>query len=90
MNMDLNINGIHYLIKNDSNKEIDKLKKWIYINLQINNYKTNMERIELILNEIIYDIKVINDEVLKKRILKYVPDVFLKYKKYNKLYPDIV
>lgn len=89
MEMDYNINGFHYLVKKENN-ELDSIVKWIYINLLINNYKTDMKTIKLILNELIYDIKIIENENLKKRIIKYLPSMFFKYKKYNKLCPNIV
>lgn len=89
MDIDYNIKGIHYLVKKENN-ELDSIVKWIYINLLINNYKTDMKTIKLILNELIYDIKIIENENLKKRIIKYLPSMFFKYKKYNKLCPNIV
>lgn len=87
--MDYNINGFHYLVKKENN-ELDSIVKWIYINLLINNCKTDMKTIKLILHELIYDIKIIENENLKKRIMKYLPSMFFKYKKYNKLCPNIV
>lgn len=90
MNIDYNINGNHYLIKKDKSDELDCLTNWIYINLLINDYKMDINIIKLILKEIIYDIKVIENETLKKRIIRYVPSFFFKYKKYNKLYPNIL
>ena len=95
MDIDYNINGVHYLFKkkeenNYLNSELDVLSKWIYINLLINNNKKELKIIKLILEDIIYDIKVIENEPLKKLIIKYLPSNFLKYKKYNKLYPNIL
>jgi hypothetical protein len=89
MDIDYNINGFHYLVKKE-NDEYDYIVKWIYINLLINNCKTDIKTIKLILNELIYDIKIIENENLKKRIIKYLPSMFFKYKKYNKLCPNIV
>ena len=89
MDIDYNINGFHYLVKKE-NKEYNYIVKWIYINLLINNCKTDIKTIKLILNELIYDIKIIENENLKKRIIKYLPSMFFKYKKYNKLCPNIV
>lgn len=89
MDIDYNINGFHYLVKKENN-ELDSIVKWIYINLLINNCKTDMKTIKLILHELIYDIKIIENENLKKRIMKYLPSMFFKYKKYNKLCPNIV
>ena len=92
MEFEKNINGVHYLNKNkniNENTEFENLKEWIYINFLINNYVTNKKSIELILKEIIYDIKIIENEVLKKKIMTYLPSYFLKYKKYNKKYPII-
>lgn len=89
MDIDYNINGFHYLVKKE-NDEYDYIVKWIYINLLINNCKTDIKTIKLILNEVIYDIKIIENENLKKRIIKYLPSMFFKYKKYNKLCPNIV
>lgn len=90
MNLDYHINGTHYLIKKDKKDELDYLTNWIYINLLINDSKTDIYKISLIVKEIIYDIKLIENENLKKRIMRYVPSSFLKYKKYNKLYPNIL
>ena len=87
--MDYNIKGVHYLVKKE-NKDYENIVKWIYINLLINNYKTDIKIIKLILNDIIYDIKTIENENLKKRIIKFLPTIFFKYKKYNKLCPNIV
>jgi hypothetical protein len=89
MDMDYNIKGVHYLVKKE-NKDYENIVKWIYINLLINNYKTDIKIIKLILNDIIYDIKTIENENLKKRIIKFLPTIFFKYKKYNKLCPNIV
>ena len=89
MDIDYNINGFHYLVKKENHK-YDYIVKWIYINLLINNCKTDMKTIKLILHELIYDIKIIENENLKKRIMKYLPTMFFKYKKYNKLFPNIV
>ena len=89
MEIDYNINGFHYLVKKE-NTESDYTVKWIYINLLINNCKTDIKTINLILNDIIYDVKIIENENLKKRIIKYLPSLFFKYKKYNKLCPNIV
>ena len=89
MDIDYNINGFHYIVKKENDK-YDYIVKWIYINLLINNCKTDMKTIKLILHELIYDIKIIENENLKKRIMKYLPSMFFKYKKYNKLCPNIV
>ena len=89
MEIDYNINGFHYLVKKE-NDEYDYIVKWIYINLLINNCKTDMKAIKLILNDLIYDIKIIENESLKRKIIKYLPSMFFKYKKYNKLCPNIV
>lgn len=89
MDMDYNIKGVHYLVKKE-NKDFENIVRWIYINLLINNYKTDIKIIKLILNDIIYDIKTIENENLKKRIIKFLPTIFFKYKKYNKLCPNIV
>ena len=89
MEIDYNINGFHYLVKKE-NDEYDYIVKWIYINLLINNCKTDMKTIKLILHDLIYDIKIIENESLKRKIIKYLPSMFFKYKKYNKLCPNIV
>jgi hypothetical protein len=89
MDIDYNIKGVHYLVKKE-NKDFENIVKWVYINLLINNYKTDIKIIKLILNDIIYDIKTIENENLKKRIIKFLPTIFFKYKKYNKLCPNIV
>lgn len=89
MDINYNINGIHYLVKKENN-DLDYIVKWVYINLLINNNKTDIKMIKLIINDIIYDIKTIENKNLKKRIIKFIPTIFFKYKKYNKLCPNIV
>lgn len=91
-----NINGIHYFIKNEEKIENDKeyeiLIKWIYINMIINKNKQPIEKIDIILKDIIYNIKTINDYdlILKKKMINLIPTKFLKYKKYNNISPNIL
>jgi hypothetical protein len=91
-----NINGVHYFIKNEekieNDKEYDILKKWIYINMIINKNQQPIEKIDIILKDIIYNIKTVNnsDLIIKKKIMEFIPTKFLKYKKYNNIYPNIL